>query len=331
MAELRREPVLERWVVVTAQPWEALAEVLRQRRERNGRSSCPFCPGQERETPEEVYAVRDPASRPDDKGWSLRVVPNKFPALRIEGEIERSGEGVFDRISATGAHEIVIETASHADDWDRWSLEAVAEVLKAYRERSLDLRRDERFRQVLVARNHGPGLALLPHPHSHVLALPVVPKRIDDEVRGVLEYFGRKERCAYCDIVHQELADGERVICETGAYVAIAAFAARYPFETWVLPKDHDHDFGAVGAERLVELAGLLKALTGTLHRLLPDLAYSLVLHTSPLQRFVEPRYHWHLEIRVRLAVGEGFEWGTGFFVNPVAPEEAARLLRSEA
>ncbi|MCI0406961.1 MAG: galactose-1-phosphate uridylyltransferase [Acidobacteria bacterium] len=330
MAELRREPILQRWVVITAQPWKALAEVLRQRRDRSG-GPCPFCPGQEHETPPEVFALRDPASPHDLTGWTVRVVPNRFPALRIEGEIERTGEGVFDRTSAIGAHEIVIETASHVADWATLAVENVAGVLEAYRNRSLDLRGDERFRQILIARNYGPGLAFLPHPHSHILALPVVPKRIEDEVRGVVEYYQRKERCAYCDILRQELKSGERVIRESETFLALASFAARYPFETWILPKAHAHDFGAIKADQLPELAGLLQDVTGALHRLLPDLAYSLVLHTSPLQRYIESRYHWHLEIRVRLGVGEGFEWGTGFFVNPLSPEEAAQLLRGGA
>lgn len=329
MSELRREPILQRWVVIGAQPWAVLAEGLRQRREKSG-DSCPFCRGHEHETPPELFAIRDPASPPNQDGWSLRVVPNKFPALQIEGEMERTGEGVYDRASAIGAHEIVIETPSHSTDWGTMAVEDVREVLRAYRERSLDLRGDERFRHILIARNYGPGLALLPHPHSHVLALPIIPKRIEEEVRGLLEYHERKERCGYCDILRQEIQTGERVIRETGTFLVIASFAARYPFETWILPKVHVHDFGVIEDDHLLELAGILQGLTGALHAILPDLAYSLILHTSPLQRYTEPRYHWHLEIRVRLAGGEGFEWGAGFFVNPLAPEEAARLLRGE-
>ncbi len=329
MAELRREPILQRWVVITGNRWEVLAEVLRQRREGGGRA-CPFCPGNEGETPSEVFALRDPTSSANREGWSVRVVPNKFPALRVEGDIERTGEGVFDQASAIGAHEIVIETPSHYADWGTMAVEEVAGVLRAYRERSLDLRRDDRFRQILIARNYGPGIALLRHPHSHILALPVIPKRIEDEVRGLLDYHGRKERCGYCDILRQEKRAGERVIRETGTFIALAAFAARYPFETWILPKAHAHDFGTIEDDQLLELAGLLRSLTGALQSLSPGLPYSLVLHTSPLLRFTEPRYHWHLEIRVRIEVGGGFEWGTGFFVNPLAPEEAARLLRGE-
>ncbi len=328
MAELRREPILQRWVVITGQRWEALAEVLRQRRG-PGRRACPFCPGNEHETPSEVFALRDPASSPNREGWSVRVVPNKFPVLRIEGEIERAGEGVFDQASAVGAHEIVIETPSHSADWGTMAIDEVAGVLRAYRARSLDLRGDDRFRQIMIARNHGPSVPV-PHPHSHVMALPVIPRRIEDEVRGLLDYYGRKERCGYCDIIRQELSSGDRVIQETGEFLALASFAARYPFETWILPKAHLHDFAAIEDGQIAELAGLLQRLSRALQNLLPDLAYSVVLHTSPLRRFTEPRYHWHLEIRVRIAVGGGFEWGTGFFVNPLAPEEAARLLRAK-
>ncbi len=330
MAELRREPILQRWVVITGQPWEALVETLRRPRDKSA-DSCPFCPGQEHQTPPEIFALRDPSTSQNQRGWSVRVVPNKFPALRIEGEIERAAEGIFDRASAVGAHEIVIETPSHTADWDSVAVEQVAGVLRAYRERSLDLQGDERFRQIIVARNYGPEAALLPHPHSHVLALPVVPMRIESEIRGLLDYYGRKERCAYCDILRQELKDGERVIRETSTFVALAPFSARYPFETWILPKAHGHDFGSTNSDQLLELAGLLQRLASALHARLPALAYSLILHTSPLQRFIEPRYHWHIEMRVRLPVGGGFEWGTGFLINPLAPEEAARLLRDSA
>lgn len=327
MSELRREPILQRWVVMTHRRWEDLAQVLRQQSDQVGRV-CPFCPGNEHETRPEIFAIRAPASSPNRDGWLVRVVPNKFPALQIEGEIDRVGEGVFDRASGIGAHEIVIETPAHSADWGALAIEEVAEILRAYRERSQDLRRDRRIRQILIARNYGPGLALVPHPHSHVLGLPVVPKRIEDEIRGVLEYHGRKERCGYCDVIRQERSSGDRVIQETEAFIALVAFAARFPFETWILPKTHVHDFGAIEDDQLLDLAGLLRNVTGALLSLSPNHAYSMVLHTSPFHRFTEPRYHWHLEMRVRIDLGGGFEWGTGFFVNPLAPEEAARLLR---
>lgn len=327
MSELRRDPILSRWVVVTGQPWEDLVRVLQRGRGETA-DGCPFCPGHEAETPPEVFAVRSPGPGGTQAPWAVRVVPNKFPFLRIEGDLARVGEGIYDKMSGTGAHEIVIESPAHEADWHVLGSPHVAEILRAYRERSRDLRGDRRFRCLLTARNYGRGLAALPHPHSHILALPVIPKRLEEELRGTLEYDHRKERCVYCDMIREELRDGRRLIAEGDGFVALVPFAARYPLEVCLLPRSHAHDFGATEDAALRPLADLLCTLVGRLHTLLSDPAYSLVLHSSPLGDFVEPRYHWHVEVRVRLPLAEGFEWGTGFFVNPLPPEEAARLLR---
>ncbi len=330
MSELRREPVLQRWVVVTGQSWETLLELLKKTKG-GDQEPCPFCPGHEAETPFELFALREPGTSVNQAGWMVRVVPNKFPFLRIEGELERTAEGIYDRISGVGAHEIVIETPAHRADWGMLEPYQLEGVFRAYRERSLDLRRDERFRSIVVARNHGPYLATLTHPHSHLLALTVIPKRIEEELRGLILYYERKERCAYCDTIRQELGSNERVIQATPRFLAYVPFAARYPLETWIIPTTHAHDFGLISDPDLKELAGLVRDVMARIRKLVPEPTSSLVLHTSPLQGYTEPRYHWHIEIRVRLPVAEGFEWGTGFFVNPLSPEEAARLLKEAA
>lgn len=330
MSELRREPVSQRWVVVTEQSWETLLDLVRKVKG-GDQEPCPFCPGHEAETPPEIFALREPGTPANREGWMVRVVPNKFPFLRIEGELERTAEGIYDRVSGIGAHEIVIETPAHAADWGTMEAHQLEGILRAYRERILDLRKDKRFRSIVVARNYGPYLATLTHPHSHLLALTVIPKRIEEELRGLLLYHDRKERCAYCDTIRQELESDERVIQATQRFLAYVPFAARYPLETWIIPKAHAHDFGLIGDQDLKELAGLVRDFMGRIRRLVPEPTSSLVLHTSPLQGYTEPRYHWHIEIRVRLPVAEGFEWGTGFFVNPLSPEDAARLLKGTA
>jgi len=327
MSELRRDPIHQRWVVITGQKWEGLAQRLERPRGAS-EERCPFCPGQEGLTPPEVFALRNPDSRPNEAGWTVRVVPNKFPFLRIEEELVRTGEGVYDKVAGTGAHEIVIESPSHEQDWDALGPAEIVKVLQAYRERSESLRRDVRFRSIIITRNYGPGLAFLPHPHSHIVALPVVPRRIEEELRNTREYHQRKERCVLCDMIREEMRDGRRLVGESGSFVAYVPYAARYPLELWFLPKGHAHDFAATADEGLLELAELLHGTIRRLHTLLPGPAYSLVLHSSPFGSHAEALYHWHIEMRVRLPLAEGFEWGTGFFVNPIAPEEAARLLR---
>ncbi len=330
MSELRRDPLFQRWVVVTDQRWDDLRNSL-QAPWAGPPELCAFCPGNERHTPPEVFSVREPGSAPNGPGWLVRAVPNKFPFLRIEGELQRTGEGIYDRVSGTGAHEIIIEAPAHDADWSTLPGRHVAAILRAYRQRSLDLRLDSRFRHIVVARNARGRSLQMPHPHSHILALPAVPRRVEDEMRGLQEYYRRKERCPLCDMVRQELGDGRRIVRETEGFLAVSPFASRYPFETWVLPKAHLHDFGTLDDTGLQDLGDLLHNVLHRIVRLVPDTEYSTVLHSSPLYPSVDGQYHWHLDIRVRLPVGGGFEWGTGFFVNPIAPEEAARLLREEA
>lgn len=327
MSELRRDPLFQRWVVVTDQRWDQLQENLRA--PEGPPETCAFCPGHEAQTPPEVFAVREPGSAPDGPGWLVRAVPNKYPFLRIEGEIQRTGEGIYDRVSGTGAHEIVVETPFHDADWGELPARQVAAVVQTYRQRMLDLRQDVRFRHIAVTRNAMGRRPHLSHAHSHVLALPVVPRRVEDEIRGVQEYYRRKERCPLCDMVRQELADGRRVVRETEAFLLLAPFASRYPLETVVMPKTHWHDFGTLDDSALHELGDLLRDLARRIAALVPAVQYSLILQTSPLYPTLNPQYHWHLDFRVRLPVGGGgFEWGTGFFVNPITPEEAARVLR---
>ncbi|MFQ5848691.1 MAG: galactose-1-phosphate uridylyltransferase [Candidatus Methylomirabilales bacterium] len=327
MSELRRDPIHQRWIVVLGQTWDAVARRLAHA---HGPSPgpCPFCPGHEGLTPPEVFALRNPGSRPNEAGWTVRVVPNKFPFLRIDEELARTAEGIYDRVAGSGAHEIVIESPSHAHDWNGLGAKAITQILQVYRERIRSLPGDSRLRSTIVARNYGPGLAVLPHPHSHIVALPVVPRRIAEELRNTREYHHRKERCVFCDTVREERADGRRLIGEQGPFVAFVPYAARYPLEFWFLPTRHAHDFGTTADEELPALAELLCATVRRLHILLPHPAYSMVLHSSPFGAHSEARYHWHIELRVRLPLAEGFEWGTGLFVNPVAPEAAARLLR---
>jgi len=327
VSELRRDPLFQRWVVVTDQRWDELRASLRSPWA-GPPELCPFCPGNESQTPPEVFAVREPGSPPNAPGWLVRAVPNKFPFMRIEGELQRSGDGIYDRVSGTGAHEIVIETPSHDADWGALPARHVAAVLLAYRQRSLDLRQDSRFRHIVVARNAPARSLQMPHPHSHIIALPVISRRVEDEIRGLQEYYRRKERCPVCDMVRQELADSRRIVRETDGFLAVSPFASRFPLETWVVPKAHRHDFGALEDGGLQELGDLLRDLMDRIARVVPQTEYSLVLHSSPLYPALNSQYHWHLDIRVRLPVGGGFEWGTGFFVNPIAPEEAARLLR---
>jgi len=329
MPELRKDPVVGRWVIIATERVRRPSDFPRAERPRLP-GPCALCPGHEAETPPELFAYRDPPTAPPDTpGWRVRVVPNKFPALRVEGELERRGHGVYDLMNGVGAHEVIVESPDHERGLGRLPASAVAEVLAAYRERIADLRGDERFRSVLVFKNHGSEAgATLAHPHSQLIATPVVPLTLADELLGARAYHDYRERCLFCDIVRQETEERARLVAESERAVAFAPFAARLPFETWLLPRRHAAAFEQIDDAELREVASMLAAVLGKLERALSDPPYNLVLHSAPFGVGESPSYHWHFEIVPMLVGLAGFELGSGFHINPVPPEDAARVLR---
>ncbi len=325
MTELRREPITRMWVVVTTDHPKGPSDYLHFKppyQLQKEKGPCPFCPGNEGMTPKEVFSLNQEGS-----GWSVRVVPNKFPFFHIEGNFDRRPEGMYDLMEAIGAHEIVVEASEHQQHLALMEPHQVKKILLAYRERLIDLEKDQRFQQFLILKNY-PGV-FNRHPHSHIMAMPVIPRRIDEEIGGVLDYYQRKERCIFCDILKEEMALKKRVILETVHFLVFSPFASRFPFETWIIPKAHRPDFHRIHEEEMEDLSGVIQSLFIRFYRLLSDPPYSLTFHTSPVQnRFHRSEYHWHIETRLRIGLREGFEWGTGFFVNPTPPENAAAYLR---
>jgi UDPglucose--hexose-1-phosphate uridylyltransferase len=328
MPELRRDPIVGRWVIIATDRSKRPTDFLIEKAEPRG-GFCPLCPGQEAKTPPEILAYRTPGSPRNGPGWTVRVVPNKFPALMIEGGLAREGEGLYDKMNGVGAHEVIIEGADHKRQLADLGESEIENVLWAWRDRILDLKRDARFKYIMIFKNHGAAAgASLDHTHSQLIALPIVPKNVAEEMKGALEYFNYKERCVYCDIVRQETNDGRRLVYENTDFVVLEPFAPKFPFETWVLPKAHDSAFEDCQKNEYANLAGALRLILRKLHRALDNPPYNFILHTSPFQEMVNPHYHWHIEIMPTLAKVAGFEWGSGFYINPTPPEDAAKFLR---
>ena len=331
MPELRRDPVVGRWVIISTERARRPSDFLARSPEPRG-GTCVFCPGQESRTPDEVWSLRPAASVPNGPGWLVRVVPNKFPALRIEGELEPSGEGLFDRMNGVGAHEVVIETPDHDTRIERLPPGHLAEVFRAYRDRIVDLAKDPRLEYVIVFKNQGePAGASMSHAHSQLIATPIVPIMVAEELAGGLQHFRMKRRCIWCDIVRQERQGGGRVVLERDGMMSLAPFAPRFPFETWILPAEHRSAYEETPPEELLTLADVLSETLGRMSCTLGDPSYNLVLHSAPLRVGAIEHFHWHLEIIPILTKVAGFEWGTGFFINSMPPEEAARYLRDSA
>ena len=331
MPELRKDPVVGRWVIISTErgrrPSDFTIESVRAKS-----SNCVFCPGNESKTPPEILSIRAPGTLANEAGWSLRVVPNKFPALRIEGELEPEGEGLYDRMTGVGAHEVVIETPQHEASLASLSTDAVADVLLSYRERMVDLKKDPRFEYILVFKNHGAAAgASLEHPHSQLIATPIIPIMVSEELNGANQYYGMKERCVWCDIVRQERrSPRKRMIAEANGFAALAPFAPRFPFETWILPTRHRSAFEESGVDELRGLAELLGDFLRRIDRVLNGPPFNFMLHTAPLRDGALEHFHWHLEIIPKLTNVAGYEWGSGFFINPVPPEDAAAALRED-
>ncbi|MEW5762319.1 MAG: galactose-1-phosphate uridylyltransferase [Bacillota bacterium] len=329
MPEWRKDPVVDRWVVIATdrakRPTDYKCPVDEKLPQR-----CPLCPGRENETPPEILAFRRPGSEPNRPGWWVRVVPNKFPAVRIEERPVSWWDGMFQAASGLGAHEVIVEGPEHEDDLANLDEQQVEEVLWAWRARLLDLRGDTRLKYILIFKNKGrtAGASLF-HAHSQLLATPMVPAEVGAEIAGVRRYHLQKGSCVYCDMLHQELGRGERVVLAGSRFVALSPFAARFPFETWILPRKHQHDFVLVDEEDIRELARILRQTLQKLQAAICDIPYNMVLHTAPVNTEPEVLYHWHLEILPRLTIMAGFEFGTGYYINPTPPEMAARALRN--
>ena len=321
MPQLRKDPVTGRWIIIATErslrPHDFSTEM-------EGHSfipaKCPFCQGNEHLTPNEIVAIRKENTEKDKPGWQVRVIPNKFPALRIEGDLEKRGIGMYDMMNGIGAHEVIVETPDHHKSLKEMSSQEIGEIITVMQNRIEDLHRDKRLRYILVFKNH---------------ATPVTPKRVKEELNGARRYFDLKERCIFCDVISQERDSGVRIVYENEEFLAYCPFASRFPFEICIIPKQHHHHFFEMEASP-TSLGEIIKVTLIKLSKALKNPQYNLLIHTAPnltsrrgYWTTINEDFHWHIELMPRLLRTAGFEWGTGFYINPTVPEEAARYLRN--
>ena len=329
MPELRKDPVIGRWVIISSERGKRPSD-FEDLEEHRKNEFCPFCYGHEDNTPPEIFALRPDNSKANSPGWKLRVVPNKFPALRIEGQLNRQGEGIYDKMNVIGANEVVIETPDHIKGLADLEISGISDVFRIFRERTIDLKKDTRLKYVMIFKNHGKAAgASLDHAHSQLIATPIIPKTVIEEIEGSKKYYEYKDRCIFCDIISQEIHDRVRVVYEEEHFIALEPYAPRFPFETWILPKEHFSHFEKITDPMLEHLAIIFKEVLGRINVALQNPPYNFVVHTFPVQEDADKCYHWHIELMPKLTRVAGFEWGTGFHINPTSPEDAAQYLRS--
>lgn len=337
MPELRKDPVVGRWVVFSPErqirPQRYRCEELPAGKPEED----PFLEGNERYTPPEVYAIRPGGGAPNSPGWQVRVVPNRFPALRVEGTLDREAVGFYDRMNGVGAHEVIVETPHPKLVLEKQTLAGVARVLEACRARMVDLSRDVRLHSILIFKNHGAQAgATMPHPHTQLIAMPVTPIVLREKLEAARSYYLEKERCLFEDILKTERKAGERVIFENDGFTAFCPYASRFPFETCVMPRKAAADFQSSSDGELLLCAEAIQRVLGAYATALNQPDYNLLIMTAPFRRSQRPDawstidqdFRWHIEIIPRLTGIAGFEFGTGFYINPTLPEEAANVLR---
>jgi UDPglucose--hexose-1-phosphate uridylyltransferase len=335
VSELRQDIATKRWVIVAHERAKRPHQFLKQvevQEEPDHRDDCPFCEGNEMQTPPEVYALRE-QSEPNRPGWKVRVVPNKFAALSPAVKLEVQHPEIFTTISGYGSHEVIVETPQHNQTLATLPQEQVELVLQAVLQRMRTLAQDEHLAFVQVFRNHGAAAGTsLVHPHSQLIATPIVPTNVREEIEEARRFYDDRVRCVYCYLLEKEHQQDRRIVLLTDHYVVLTPFASRSPFELMILPRRHSASF-VFDAKRedIAPLADVLRRTLLLLYRAANNPAYNAVLHTAPLRDSCMDYYHWHLEIVPRLATPAGFELGTGIYITTAIPEETAAYLREQA
>jgi UDPglucose--hexose-1-phosphate uridylyltransferase len=339
MHELRKDPLLGRWVIIAKDMTKGPSDYIFEQEEKDDQENCLLCSGNEGKTPPEILAYREPRTSPNTPGWWTRVFPNNYPVLKVEGELNRQGVGMYDKMNGIGAHEIIVESPDHKKRPEDMDIVQMERVVLTYRDRISDLEKDSRLRYILIFKDYGSSVTLNGpwslHPHSQLIATPVIPKGIKEELDGAKSYYDYKERCIFCDIMREEIRIGARIVEERGSFIAFCPFAPISPFEVWIIPKRHSCSFTEIKKEETVDLAGIMRSVLLRIREVLNRPPYSYALHTAPNRvprrehwHTLGDDFHWHLEIVPRITRVAGFEWGAGFYIISTPPEEAAKYLR---
>jgi len=336
MPEFRRDIIRREWVALATGRAKRPADFVKDRKDpqmnpKSDNSGCFFCPGHESETPPEVLAYsKDENRKSDTSGWWVRAFPNKFPAFVPGEEFAQEHYQIYQHGEAVGFHE-VIATADHNIPPALFSTEQMEMMLRAYEERFQVHCAKDVVKYILIIYNHGKSAgASLEHPHSQLFAIPIVSNYLKVELRGAEKYHHTHKKCVFCSIIDNEVskAKGQRVVYDSEKFIALAPYASRNPFETWILPKDHNPFFQIEDYATRVQLAECLRTVLKKLYVGLKNPDFNYYIQTAPCDGKDYGYYHWHLEILPRLSVRAGFEYGTGIIINTVSPEDAAKYLR---
>lgn len=325
MAEIRFNQITNDWVIITGSCKLPKDFALKEKKKIPEYSeNCPFCPGNEMHTPQEIFRIKN------EKGWLIRVVPNKYSVLSPEIEKTRREERLRKVIAGAGIHEVIIESPIHNLTFATMPVSHIKEVLETYKERFLSIYSDRRIEHVIIFKNQGPASGTtIQHPHSQIVGLPIMPLQIRSRTVKAIEYFDSKGKCLFCDILDDEISENQRIVCHTENFVSFIPFASLSPFHIWIFPKRHSGSFSSIRENEIWDLAYNIKTVMAKLYHGLENPDFNLVFRSGkPSEENLE-YLHWYISIVPRVAQASGFELGSGMYINPLFPEFAAEFLRN--
>jgi len=327
MSELRYNFVSDEWVVLATdrakRPKDFLKDTGPPKVLPEYKPDCPFCAGNETKTPLELFRIGSKDS------WKVRAVYNKFAALSSRGELIHHDSGIYRSCSGVGVHEVIIEHPAHNACLPLLQDAEVADIINVYQQRYCAVRKDKRFEAIIIFKNHGPSAGTsLEHPHSQLIATPVVPPQLNKRRDQSFKFYKNKKSCLLCRIIAEELKAKTRIIEEGKSFVSFIPYAALSPFHLWIIPKRHMGSFDLINQEEVLDLARTLKETLSKLYYGLADPDYNYTLHSLPLKKGEDDYFHWYLSVIPRISQLAGFELGSGMFINTSVPEEGAAFLR---
>jgi UDPglucose--hexose-1-phosphate uridylyltransferase len=325
--ELRQNIITREWVIIATERARRPDEFVRPKKAITPVPAfdpgCPFCPGNESMSSAETYRI------PEGEGWKVRVVGNKFPALSREGDRVRRIDGVYRSMSGVGFHEVVVEHRRHDLSPALYSVEDLAKVIRVYRQRYMQMRKDPRVEAIIVFKNHGESAGTsLAHPHSQITATPIVPTQVRHRMDEAIRFFDETGECVFCTTLRSELADGIRIVASTDSFVAFIPYAALSPFHLWIFPVRHCSSFDEIEEYEITDLAATLRTVLGKLYHGLNNPDYNFSIRSIPAREGQREFFHWYLTVIPRIVRTAGFEIGSGMYINTTLPEESARFLR---
>lgn len=326
MPELRLNLITREWVIIATERAKRPNDFCQKKEKKylpERIDTCPFCIGNENKTPEEIMRLSS------NGGWKIRVIPNKFSALNPEGERTRINEGLKHFITGVGRHEVIIESPFHNTTPALMPEEDVADIIRVYKTRFMDIYKDPRIEHVIIFKNHGQKAGTsIEHPHSQIVGTPVTPMQVRDRICETTRYFYNTGGCLMCATVRSELSEGRRIIMDTKHFVTFIPYAALSPFHLWIFPKKHNSSFGDIDDEEIADLASSLKTILAKLYYGLENSDYNYVIRSESQKKSGSEYFHWYLSIVPRVIQAAGFELGSGMYINSSLPEEIAEFLR---